>query len=189
MEMIGKAYLLPMLTIIAAFAGLVGLAPLAFSMQGISIPLFPLGNAVFFVVMLGGPVLLLASGLRVFAANVSTLSFLGAFMGLVITCGLLPPLSLQRHGLVVDWMAMVLITLLVAAGLRRSWLWGVVGGAWQAILLASFAVGSIQSAFFSPSASGFAKLTLIWVIGFLLAFISSVIAFRGRSTPELVSAR
>jgi hypothetical protein len=182
-----STYFMPVFIIFASAIGFFGLVPLAFALPGISVPLFPFGNAIFFLVMLGGPVLLLGSGLRAITARFSALGFLVAFTALVIIVGMLPPLTLQRHGLLKDWIVMALLTSLIAAGLRRGWLWGVVGGAWQSVVLAILAVESVWSAFFSPSASNFSKLTYIWTLGFLLALSSSILAFRRRDSSGLAS--
>lgn len=47
-------HLVSVLAIAAAAVGIGGLLPLAFGMAGMATPLFPLGNGVFFLAMLGG---------------------------------------------------------------------------------------------------------------------------------------
>jgi hypothetical protein len=173
-------HLAPMLAIAAAAAGIGGLLPLAFGMAGMVTPLFPLGNSVFFLAMLGGPLLLLASGFRGMAARFSSRWFLVAFTALLVLVGLALFWKLPGHGLLLDWMAMSLVVVLIAAALRPSWLWAVVGGVWTGILLALVSVGSAV-AFLSPTARGTPKWVPLWLLGCILALTSGIVAFMRRN--------
>ncbi len=128
-------HLAPLLAIAAAAAGIAGLLPLAFGMAGVAPPLFPLGNGVFFLVILGGPLLLLASGFHVLATRLSKRWFLAAFTALLVTAGLELFWKIPGHGLLLNWIAMSLVVVLITVALRRSWLWAVAGGVWTGVLL------------------------------------------------------
>lgn len=174
-------YLPCVLAIAAAAASIGGLLPLAFGMAGMATPLFPFGNGVLFLVTLGGPLLLLASGFHVMASRFFKGWFLVAFIGLLVTVGFVLFWRLPGHGLLLDWLAMSLVVVLIAAALRQSWLWAVVGGIWTGVLL-GFA--SVQTAveFLSPAYRGTPGWSwLLWLLGCVLALTTGIVAFMRRN--------
>lgn len=176
-----KKHLAPVLAIAAAAAGIGGLLPLAFGMAGMATPLFPLGNGVFFLVTLGGPLLLLASGLHGMATRLSTRWFLVSFTSLLVIVGLALFWTLPGHGLLLDWIAMSLVIVLVASVLRHAWLWGVVGGASTGVILG---LASVQTAveFLSPAYRGSPGWWWpLWLLGCILALATGIVAFMGRN--------
>lgn len=76
------------LALVASAISIGGLLPVAFGVVGIAAALFPLGDAVFFIVMMGGPLLLLASGLQGIASRFSKRWFLLAFAAVLAIVGL-----------------------------------------------------------------------------------------------------
>ena len=67
---------------------------------------------------------------------------------------------------------------LVAAALRRTWLWAVLGGVWAGILLATLSVaGTLES--LSPAATGRLPIWTVFglLVGCILALASSILAF------------
>ena len=167
----------PLCAVAAAVAGLVGLLPLAFGMPAVALPLFPLASGLFFLVMLGGPLLLLASGQRLVETRLSKRWFLVLFMVLLITVGLALSRKLPGHQFLLDWVAMSLALVLIAAALRHSWLWAVAGGVWTGVLLG---LASLQTAvdYFSPSSHGTpAPWWPLWLLDSVLAFTTVVVAF------------
>jgi hypothetical protein len=174
-------HLSPALAITAAAAGIGGLLPPALGMVGMATPLFPLGSGLFFLVILGGPLLLLASGLHVLATRLSKRWFLGAFTALLVIVGLALFWKLPRHGLLLDWIAMSLVIVFIAAALRHSWLWAVVGGVWTGVLLG---LASVQTAveFLSPAYRGTPGWWWpLWLLGCILALATGIVAFIRRN--------
>jgi hypothetical protein len=165
-----------LLNIMASAVCIVALMPLTFGMAGLAAPLFPLGNAVFFLAMMGGPILLLASGLRTTVGHFSKLQFLTTLTGLLAVFG---GALFRWHGLFVDWMVMTIAVSVIAAILKQSWLWAVVGGAWAAVLLGVVSAVSL-STFFSSAARGVPKNAPLWLLACVLAFVSAILAFAQR---------
>ena len=168
------------LALVASTTCIGGLLPLAFGVAGMATALFPLGNAVFFLLMMGGPLLLLASGFQSIVARFSKRWFLVAFAGFLVIVGLALFWKLPGHGLLLDWIAMSLVIALIAAALRRGWLWAVVGGAWTGILLAIM-LASSAVAFLSPAVRGTPTWAPLWLLGCILALASGVVAFTRRN--------
>lgn len=79
-----------------------------------------------------------------------------------------------------DWITMSLVLVLIAAALRRGWLWAVVGGVWTGILLAIMSASSAL-AFLSPAARGTPTWAPLWLLGCILALASGVVAFMRRN--------
>lgn len=106
-------YSLAVLAIAASVIGTLILIRVAFGMASIATPIFPFGNAVFFSTVLGGPLLLLASGLGLIIVKPRRLWFLLGFLGILICAGLLFFWNLPGHGLLLDWILMnIAVTLL-----------------------------------------------------------------------------
>ena len=169
------------LAIAAAVVGIGGLLPLAFGMPGMTTPLFPFATAVFFLVVLGGPLLLLASGLHVAASRLAKKWFLVAFMAFLVIVGIGLFWRLPGRGALLDWITMSFLVVLIAAALRRSWLWGAVGGAWTGVLLG---LASVQTAveFLSPAYHGTPGWWWpLWLLGCILALTSGIVAFIRRN--------
>jgi len=138
-------YLAPALAVLASAICLVGLLPAAFALPGMGAkPLFPLGAALSFLELLGGPLLLLDSGLRAMLGKFSNLQFLVGFAGLFGAGGFLLFPGAPKYPLFIDWIAMSIAISLLAAALRRRWLWALVGGAWAGALLGLFVVATVQ---------------------------------------------
>jgi len=170
----------PMLAIAAAAAGVVGLSPLAFGMAGMATPLFPFAGSMFLLVILGGPLLLLASGVYTAAARVSKPWFLVSFTVFLVIAGFALFWKVPAHGVLLDWTVMSIVIALIAASLRRSWLWALVGGTWTGALLGSV---SVQTAieFLSPAYHGTPGWWWpLWLIGCILALTTGIVAFMGR---------
>jgi lysylphosphatidylglycerol synthetase-like protein (DUF2156 family) len=168
------------LALVASTICIGGLLPLAFGVSGMTTAVFPLGNAVFFLVIMGGPLLLLASGFQSMVGRFFKRWFLVAFAGLLVIVGLALFWKLPGHGLLLDWMAMSLVIVLIAAALRRGWLWAVVGGAWTCVLLAVMLATS-TIAFLSPAARGTPTWAPLWLLGCILALASGIVAFMRRN--------
>jgi hypothetical protein len=169
-----------LLALVASAICIGGLLPLALGVAGMATVLIPLGVALFFLVMLSGPLLLLASGLQGITARFSKRWFLVGFTGFLVIVGIALFWKLPRHGLLLDWIAMSLVIALIAAALRRSWLWTVVGGAWTCVLLIAMLVGSAV-AFLSPIARGTPTWAPSWLLGCILAVASGIVAFVRRN--------
>ena len=169
--------LVPVLTFVAVAVGIYLLLPLALAMPAISTPLFPLATSLYFLVMLGGPLLMFASGLRQVITGISRKWFLAAFAALLVAAGGGLFERFLREEILFDWLAMSLLITLVAALLRRNWLWGVVGGVWTGSVLAALCVaGALKSL---SSATLLTELTFSF--GCVLAFTNGVVAFMCRS--------
>lgn len=171
-------YLMPGLAVTAAIASFAGLLPLTFGMAGIATPLFP-GSAVFFLIMLGGPLLLLASGLNAMATKLSKQRFLISFTALSIIVGL--ACFWRLPGLLLDWVALSIVTAVIAGMLGHIWLWAVVGGIWTGVLLG---LASVQTAigFLSSDYHGTPGWWWpLWLLGCILATATALVAFIRRS--------
>jgi isoprenylcysteine carboxyl methyltransferase (ICMT) family protein YpbQ len=171
----------PVITIAAAGVGFCGLLPLAFALPGIATPLFRLIIAITFFLWLGGPLILLAAGIRDLAKRSSKLLFLTAFALLLFTVGIFLFWRLPQHGFFLDWVMMTLAIVLILALLRQVWLWAVVGGAWTGILLAIGEAHTV-SEYLSPTVRGVPNWTLLclWLIGCILSLTSCILAFMRR---------
>jgi hypothetical protein len=168
-------YLVPILAIMAAIASFAGLLPLTFGMAGIATPLFP-GSALFFLIMLGGPLLLLASGLNAMAATkLSKQRFLISFTALLIIAGL--ACFWRVPALLFGWVTLSIVTAVIAEMLKHDWLWAAVGGIWTGALLG---LASLQTAigFLSPDYRGTPGWWWpLWLLGCILALATAVVAF------------
>ena len=180
-------YLLAALAITASAIGTLILSRVAFGMPGIATPLFPFGNALSFSAVLGGPLLLLASGLGLITASLRRLWFLFGFLGILICAGFLLFWRLPRHGLLPDWIALNVVITLLAGLLRRTWLCAVVGGTWTGALL-GFGVITTTAKYLSPSPSGFPMWTPIMLLGCLLAIGTAILALVRRNDPDTLRA-
>jgi hypothetical protein len=168
------------LQILSAILGVVSLLPMALGMAGIGSPLFPLASALTFLVFLCGPLLSLAAGLNVISAGAPRTYVLAVFWALLAFVGFLLFWRLPGHGLIGDWMAMAIIIVLVATMLPRPWLWAVIGGALQCLLLGFDTIWSIGHFFSSSTPSQFPTWAPIWFLGCLFAFVTAVLAFLRR---------
>jgi hypothetical protein len=167
----------PVITIAAAGVGFCGLLPLA-ALPSIAEPLFPLVIAITFFVWLGGPLTLLAAGIRDLARGSSKLLFLSAFTLLQSIVGILLFWRVPRFFL--DWAIMSLAIVLILLVLRRAWLWAVVGGAWTGLL----AIGEVHtvSEYLSPTVRGVPNWTLLglWIVVCVLSLTSCILGFMRR---------
>lgn len=174
-------HLAPVLAIAAAVVGIGGLLPLAFGMAGMAMPRFPFVNGVFFLVVLGGPLLLLASGLHVAASRLVKGWFLVAFTAFLVIVGVGLFWRLPGHGALLDWIAMSFLVVLIAAVLRRTWLWATVGGVWTGVLL-GFASVETAIEFLSPAYRGTPGWWWpLWLLGCILGLATGIIAFVRRN--------
>jgi hypothetical protein len=162
-----SSYGISILMISSSITALLCFLSLAFGMERLSSPTFPLGGALFLFETMGGAFLLLASGARVVASRLSTQQFFAIFTAAVIIVGLV--LTRGQHELV-DWIGMTVAVDLAALATRRSWIWGLLGGLWAGLFLAILSVLSILD-FFSPATSGVLPEWLpFWFLGCILAF-------------------
>jgi len=169
------------LAILAALVGVAGLLPLAFGMPGIAMPLFPFASTAFLLLMLGGPLLLLASGLQGIARNVPKSRFFVSFIAFMVVMGFALFWKSPSRRFSFDWILMTLVVVLIAAALRHTWVWSVVGGIWTGTLLG---LASAQTAVevLSPAYHGSPGWWWpLWLVGCILAFGSATIAFVRRS--------
>jgi F0F1-type ATP synthase assembly protein I len=171
----------PVITIAAAVVGFCGLLPLAFALPGIATPLFRLAITITFLLWLGGPLILLAAGIRDLAKRSSKLLFLIVFTLLLFAAGILLFWRLPRHGFLLDWVMMSLAIVTILALVKHVWLWAVVGGAWSAALLGITGVGTMV-VYLLPAASGTPNWTLLclWLVGCVLSLASCILAFMHR---------
>jgi hypothetical protein len=172
-------YSLAVLAIAASATGTLILIRAAFGMAGIA-------NALFFSAVLGGPLLLLSSGLELMAAKVRRTWFLFLFLGLLICAGLFLFWTLPGHGVLLDWIVMSVVVTLLAGILRRSWLCAVVGGTWTGALLGFGAIAT-SAQYLSPSAGGFPTWTPIMFFGSLLAIGTAILAVARRKDPDTLT--
>jgi len=180
-------YSLAALAIGASAIGTLVLLRVAFGMASIAIQAFPFGNALFFSAVLGGPLLLLASGLELLTAKLRRTWFLFGFLVILTGAGLLLFWELPGHGLLRDWIAMNVIIVLLTGVLRRPWLCAVVGGALTGALLGYGAIATTAK-YLSPSPGGFPTWTPIMFVGCLLAIGTAILALIRRNDSDTLRA-
>jgi hypothetical protein len=177
----GKKFI-TLLALVASATALLGLIPVAFALPLIAAPVFPLGTALFFVLVLGGPLLLLASAFHNIATGSSRLLFLIGFTVVVMSGGFL--FSMRVPKLWLDWITMSVAISLIAAMLRTTWLWALVGGVWAGGVLGVLVLASTRE-FLSPTTGGgFPKWAPVWLLDCVLALLSSLVTFLRRHPTE-----
>ncbi len=176
--------LLAILALASSVLGTIALVPLAFSLPTMTTPLFPLASALWLVCCLGGPLLLLSSGLRLIIQGISRLVFWVVYAVFLVGVGFVLFLNLPRHGLLLNWVVMTMGVCAIGLTLRSVWLCAAVGGTWQGVILVVGCVVLIGE-FFSPTPGEFPRAVLILFPGAVLAIGTTALAVaqRRRATP------
>ena len=159
------------------------LFPVAFGMLGVADPLFPFASAIVFLLVLGGPVMLFGFGFSGFVRSAirPVIVALGLFL---IAVGSLLFWRAPSLSLLLNWAAMAVAIVGIAAALRSPSLWAEIGGAWTSALLGILSAQSLWTFFHPSSSMQFPKWVVAWIPECLL---TGVFAFgwwaRCRSAP------
>lgn len=174
---------LPILDLVAAVCVLVGLLPLTGALPGIADPAFPLANALWFTVGLGGAFLLLATGPKLLLGAVPSLLYVAAFAVLLAVAGAVHLYSSGFKNLIYDWLVMALVVGILLLVLRRPSAWGLVGGLWSGLLLGTWSGIGFYSYFTTPTRV-FSKLLPFQFAASILAVIVALVQMRLRHKQQ-----
>jgi hypothetical protein len=138
---------LPGIAVVASLIALAALLPIAGGMPSLASGGQPLSDGVWFFANLGGPLLLLAGGLKKLLPRVSSPGFVIAYVVSVAVLGIARFAAVGFNRLVFGWALMALCLAGMLFMLRRSWIWVIVGALWSALLLGLWSVGGVLSYF------------------------------------------
>jgi hypothetical protein len=177
-----KAAVFGLLNVGAAILALIGLLPVAGGLPSIASPAVPFADAMWFTVSLGGPLLLLAAGLKMLFRTWSVRWYVLGYTFLVIVGGGLRLWFAGFHRLAHGWLIMAICIGAMLLTLRRIWLWGLIGGVWSGMLLGICSYGNIAG-YLSAAAPLFPVLLPIDIVGCVSAFTIGLLHVRLRQ-PE-----
>lgn len=171
--------LLPEIDVATSIVVLIGLLPLAGALPSIATPASPLADALWFTVMLSGAFLLLAAGPKLLLSSVPSPAYIALFASIVGLFGAIRLHSTRFDRLISGWLIMSVITAVILLLLRRSWIWGLVGGLWSGLLLGGWSAVGVYSYVTTPTRV-FSRLLPVQLLGCFLAIVVAVWHFRIR---------
>lgn len=162
-----------------AILALIGLLPVAGGLPSIASPAMPFADAIWFTVSLGGPLLLLAAGLKMLFRTFSIRWYVLGYTLLVIVGGGLRLWLTGFHRLAYGWLVMGICIGAALLILRRTWLWGLIGALWSSVLLGIYSYGGIVASL-SKAATQFTVLLPVCIVGSVLSLVTGLLHLRLR---------
>lgn len=167
------------LDLVASVVALIGLLPIAGGLPSIAAPAIPFGNAIFFTAILGGALLLLASGPKMVIPTTFSRWYVLVYTALVAAMGAARLLWTGFPNLVAGWLVMAGCIGGLLLILRRFWIWAVVGGIWNSLLLGTFSYFEILSYLSTPTQQ-FSYLLPVHLFGCVFAALVGFLNLRFR---------
>jgi hypothetical protein len=178
-----RAWVLPIVDVLAALLALSGLLPIAGGLPGIASQGQPVMDSLWFTVNLGGALLLLAGGLKLLLRKGSLHLFILLYS---VSIGVLGILRLQIAGfphLISGWLLMAFFVAGLLLLLHRPWPWTVMGAVWCALLLGFWSIGGVIS-FLSTETQQLSFFLPLQIVAFLLTLVLLVLLVLNRRDPE-----
>jgi hypothetical protein len=172
-------WILPSLDVLASLLALLGLLPIAGGLPGIASEGQPLFDGLWFTINLGGALLLLAGGVKLFLRRTRVNLFVIIYVALI---GVFGTLRLQPIGfrfLVGGWVLMTFCVGGLLLSLRRAWLWSIVGAMWCVLLLGIWSIGGVIS-FLSTETQRLSFFLPLHMVAFVFVLVLFVIHLRYR---------
>jgi hypothetical protein len=140
---LNRTRILSVLDILASSLALIGLLPIVGGLPGIASQGQPLTDGIWFIINLGGALVLLAGGTKLLLPKVPVRLFVLFYTALISVLGTLRLQLVGFHLLIGGWLVMVFGVGGLLLLLNRPWLWAVAGTAWCVLLLGVWSAGGV----------------------------------------------
>jgi len=176
---LNKTRILSVLDILASSLTLIGLLPIAGGLPGVASQGQPLTDGIWFTINLGGALLMLASGIKLFFRKTRLHLFVLLYTALILVLGTLRLHLVGFHLLIGGWLFMAFCVGGLLLLLTRPWLWAVVGTAWCVLLLGVWSVGGVIS-FLSTETQQLSFFLPLHIVAFVMTLVVLVLNIRFR---------
>lgn len=130
----------------------------------------PLVDGIWFTLNLGGPLVLLAGGLKMLFQQFRSSVFILVFACSIGTLGIVRLLVTGFQILLPGWVLMVLCIGGLLHALKRPWIWATAGTMWCVLILGVWSVAGIVS-FVSTETQELSLFLPLQVVGFVLVLV------------------